>query len=94
MVDRRKQEVLGAMTQKPHTAHRSTPCPHAHEPPNNTPKPDSVAASKHRSASRVICTGRMTKAEIICSLKHYWRFVDSEAFELKALSQGMDEEGA
>jgi hypothetical protein len=30
----------------------------------------------------------MTKAEIICSLKHYWRFVDSEAFELKALSPG------
>ena len=26
--------------------------------------------------------------EIIFSLKHYWRFVDSEALELKALSQG------
>jgi hypothetical protein len=24
--------------------------------------------------------------EIIFSLKHYWRFVDSEAFELQALS--------
>jgi len=24
--------------------------------------------------------------EIIFSLKHYWRFVDSEALELKALS--------
>jgi hypothetical protein len=29
--------------------------------------------------------------EIIFSCKHYWRFVDSEALELKALSQGMDE---
>jgi hypothetical protein len=27
--------------------------------------------------------------EIIFSLKHYWRFVDSEALELKALSQGV-----
>src|SRR5262245_43530310 len=26
--------------------------------------------------------------EIIFSLKHYWRFVDSEALELTALSQG------
>jgi hypothetical protein len=39
--------------------------------------------------SRVICKGRMTMEEIIFSLKHYWRFVDSEALELKALSQGM-----
>jgi hypothetical protein len=36
--------------------------------------------------SRVICKGRLTMEEIIFSLKHYWRFVDSEAFELKALS--------
>jgi len=36
--------------------------------------------------SRVICKGRMTMEEIIFSLKHYWRFVDSEAIELKALS--------
>jgi hypothetical protein len=36
--------------------------------------------------SRVICKGRLTMQEIIFSLKHYWRFVDSEAFELKALS--------
>ena len=36
--------------------------------------------------SRVICKGRMTMEEIIFSLKHYWRFVDSEAFELQALS--------
>jgi hypothetical protein len=26
--------------------------------------------------------------EIIVSLRHYWRFVDSEVLELKALSQG------
>jgi hypothetical protein len=38
--------------------------------------------------SRVICKGRMTMEEIIFSLKHYWRFVDCEALELKALSEG------
>jgi len=30
----------------------------------------------------------------IFSLKHYWRFVDSEALELKALSQGVGEKAA
>ena len=45
-------------------------------------------------ASRVICKGRLTMEEIIFSLKHYWRFVDSEALELKALSQGEDEKAA
>ena len=44
--------------------------------------------------SRVICKGRMTMEEIIFSLKHYWRFVDSETLELKALSQGVDEKAA
>jgi len=44
--------------------------------------------------SRVICQGRLTMEEIIFSLKHYWRFVDSEPLELKALSQGMDEKAA
>ena len=44
--------------------------------------------------SRVICKGRLTMEEIIFSLKHYWRFVDSEALELKALSQGVDETAA
>ena len=36
--------------------------------------------------SRVICKGRLTMEEMIFSLKHYWRFVDSEALELQALS--------
>ena len=45
-------------------------------------------------ASRVICKGRLTMEEIIFSLKHYWRFVDSKALELQALSQGMDEKAA
>ena len=36
--------------------------------------------------SRVICKGELTMEEIIFSLKHYWRFVDSEALELQALS--------
>jgi hypothetical protein len=45
-------------------------------------------------ASRVICKGRLTMEEIIFSLKHYWRFIDSEALELKALSQGIGEKAA
>jgi hypothetical protein len=44
--------------------------------------------------SRIICKGRLTMEEIIFSLKHYWRFVDSEVLELKALSQGVDEKAA
>jgi hypothetical protein len=44
--------------------------------------------------SRVICKGRLTMEEIIFSLKHYWRFVDSEPLELKALSQEVDEKAA
>jgi hypothetical protein len=44
--------------------------------------------------SRVICKSRLTMEEIIFSLKHYWRFVDSEALDLKALSQGVDEKAA
>jgi hypothetical protein len=44
--------------------------------------------------ARVICKGRMTMEEIIFSLKHYWRFVDSEALELKALSWGVGGEAA
>ena len=41
--------------------------------------------------SRVVCKGRLTMEEILFSLKHYWRFVDCEVLELKALSQGGDE---
>jgi hypothetical protein len=44
--------------------------------------------------SRVVCKGQLTMEEIIFSLKHYWRFVDSEGFELKALSWGVDEKAA
>jgi hypothetical protein len=44
--------------------------------------------------SRVVCQGQLTMEEIIFSLKHYWRFVDSEALELKALSQGVHEKAA
>jgi hypothetical protein len=44
--------------------------------------------------SRVICKGRLTMEEIIFCLKHYWRFVDSEPLELKALSQGVDGKAA
>ena len=44
--------------------------------------------------SRVVCQGQLTMEEIIFSLKHYWRFVDSEALELTALSQGVRENAA
>jgi hypothetical protein len=44
--------------------------------------------------SRVICKGRLTMEEIIFSLKHYWRFVDSELLELQALSYGVVENAA
>ena len=44
--------------------------------------------------SRVVCKGRLTMEEIIFSLKHYWRFVDCEALELTALSQGGNEKAA
>jgi hypothetical protein len=40
--------------------------------------------------SRVICKGQMTMEEIIFSLKHYWRFVDSAALELQGLSWGTE----
>jgi hypothetical protein len=36
--------------------------------------------------TRVICKGELTMEEIVFSLKHYWRFVDSEALELQGLS--------
>jgi hypothetical protein len=38
------------------------------------------------STSRVICKGRLTMEELVFSLKHYWRFVNSEALELQGLS--------
>ena len=44
--------------------------------------------------SRVICKGRLTIEEIIFSLKHYWRFVDSEALELQGLSWGAERNSA
>jgi DDE superfamily endonuclease len=44
--------------------------------------------------SRIICKGQITMEEIIFSLKHYWRFVDCEALELTALSQGVDGKAA
>ena len=40
--------------------------------------------------SRVICEGRLTREEILFSLKHYWRFVDSVALELQGLSCGAE----
>jgi len=36
----------------------------------------------------------MTMEEIILSLRHYWRFVDSETLALKILSQGIGKKDA
>ena len=44
--------------------------------------------------SRVVCKGLLTMEAILFSLKHYWRFVDSEALELQALSWEADENAA
>ena len=44
--------------------------------------------------SRVLCKGRLTMAESIFSLKHYWRFVNCEALELTALSHEAGEKAA
>ena len=44
--------------------------------------------------SRIICKGRLTLEEILFSLKHYWRSIDSAALALKALSWGMGEKAA
>jgi hypothetical protein len=44
--------------------------------------------------SRVVCKGQLTMEEILFSLKHYWRFVDSEPLELQALSWEVDEKAA
>lgn len=39
----------------------------------------------------VICKGQMTMEEMVFSLKHYWRFIDSEALELQGLSWGTEQ---
>jgi hypothetical protein len=44
--------------------------------------------------TRVVCKGQMTMEEIVFSLKHYWRFVDSEALELQGLSWGVERKTA
>jgi hypothetical protein len=36
--------------------------------------------------ARVIFKRRVTMEEIVFSLKHHWRFLDSEPLELRALS--------
>jgi hypothetical protein len=44
--------------------------------------------------TRVVCKERLTMEEIVFSLKHYWRFVDSEALELQGLSWGVERKTA
>ncbi len=43
--------------------------------------------------TRVICKGELTMEEIVFSLKHYWRFVDSQSLELQGLSWGSEPNG-
>jgi hypothetical protein len=35
---------------------------------------------------RVVCRGRVTMGETLCSLKHHWRFLDPEVLELHELT--------
>ena len=44
--------------------------------------------------ARVIFKGRVTMEEIVFSLKHHWRFLDSESLELHALSWDISLEAA
>lgn len=41
--------------------------------------------------ARGLCTGGVTMAEIVLSLKHYWRLVHSEALELQGRSWGTEQ---
>src|SRR5713101_4632809 len=65
MVDKRKQEVLGArdakeapLSPESHTRHRRSPCPQPHEAHNNTPKSDGAVIAQCRSASRATAARR------------------------------------
>jgi hypothetical protein len=44
--------------------------------------------------ARVVCKGQVTMEELLFSLKHYWRFLDSELLELHALSWDLRVEAA
>jgi hypothetical protein len=44
--------------------------------------------------ARMVCKGQVTMEEILFSLKHYWRFLDSEILELQGLSWDLPVEAA
>jgi hypothetical protein len=44
--------------------------------------------------ARILCKGRVTMEEIVFSLKHHWRFLDSNDLELHALSWDLNLEAA
>ena len=44
--------------------------------------------------ARVLFKGRVTMEEILFSLKHHWRFLDSELLDLQALSWALPSEAA
>jgi len=44
--------------------------------------------------ARIVCQGQVTMEEILFSLKHYWRFLDSDLLELQGLSWDLPVEAA
>jgi hypothetical protein len=44
--------------------------------------------------ARLVLKGRVTMQEILFSLKHYWRFLDSELLDLQRLSWDPSTEAA
>jgi hypothetical protein len=44
--------------------------------------------------ARMVCKGQVTMEEILFSLKHHWRFLDSELLELQGLSWDLPVEAA
>jgi DDE superfamily endonuclease len=44
--------------------------------------------------ARVVCKGTVTMEEILFSVKHYWRFLDSELWELHGLSWDLQVDAA
>jgi hypothetical protein len=44
--------------------------------------------------TRILCKGRVTMEEMLCRLKHHWRFLNSKLLELPALSWELSLEAA
>jgi len=46
------------------------------------------------STARILCMGRVTREEIVFSLKHHWRFLNSNDLELHGVSWDLSLEAA